>query len=108
MTAAQAQVGSEDTALDALTGDALSTLSGGTDASQPTPVSLQVLTATNTGNSVVGTQVSSGDIGLSGYALSGFTGIGNYVFNTGHNNNLLGSVTVNVVLAPVGGGLTGP
>ncbi|MCX7357599.1 MAG: hypothetical protein NT015_05600 [Alphaproteobacteria bacterium] len=63
----------------------------------------QVLTATNTGNSVTGDTVSSGQVNLGSGAFSGYDGIGNFVINTGHNNNLQSSMNVSVVLAPVPG-----
>lgn len=56
----------------------------------------QLLQAVNTGNSVNAATVVSGDISLGANAFSGFDGIGNFVMNTGHNNNLQGAVTVNV------------
>lgn len=60
----------------------------------------QVLTATNTGNTVTGDVVSSGQVNIGANAFSGYDGIGNFVINTGHNNNLQSSMNVSVVLAP--------
>lgn len=60
----------------------------------------QVLTATNTGNSVTGDTVNSGQVNLGSGAFSGYDGIGNFVINTGHNNNLQSSMNVSVVLTP--------
>ena len=60
----------------------------------------QVLTATNTGNTVSGDVVSSGQVNIGANAFSGYDGIGNFVINTGHNNNLQSSMNVAVVLAP--------
>lgn len=60
----------------------------------------QVLTATNTGNSVTGDTVSSGQVNIGSGAFSGYDGIGNFVINTGHNNNLQSSMNVSVVLTP--------
>jgi hypothetical protein len=37
-----------------------------------------------------------GDIGSN--AFSGFDGVGNFVLNTGHNNNLQSSLNVSIVL----------
>jgi hypothetical protein len=59
--------------------------------------STQVLTAESIGNSVTAEEVGSGSIALQGDALSGFNGVANVVVNTGHNNNLQGSVSVNVI-----------
>lgn len=60
----------------------------------------QVLTATNTGNTVTGDTVGSGAVTLGSGAFSGYDGIGNFVINTGHNNNLQSSMNISVVLAP--------
>lgn len=60
------------------------------------------LTATNSGNSVTAGSVTSGGIAFSSNALSGFSGVGNFVMNTGNNNNLQGSITVNIGSVPVG------
>ena len=96
----------------ALNADALANLAGGSEPSDssadPSPISVQVLTASNTGNSINAQSVSSGYISISGSALSNATGIGNYVFNTGHNNNLQGSITVNVIMGAPTLGNVGP
>jgi hypothetical protein len=63
-------------------------------------LSSQTLTAINSGNSVTGETVQNGDIVLSPDAFSGFSGIGNFVMNTGNNNNLQGSIGVVVILTP--------
>lgn len=62
--------------------------------------SRQVLTATNSGNRVDGQTVGSGAISLNENAFSGFSGVGNFVMNTGHNNNLQGSLNVTVITTP--------
>lgn len=56
----------------------------------------QLLQATNSGNSVNGQTVGSGDIVIGAGAFSGFNGIGNFVMNSGHNNNLQGAITINI------------
>lgn len=85
----------------------LADLAGGAEPTDSNPlsapVSVQVMTATNSGNSVNAQSVSTGGISLAGAALSNATGIGNYVFNTGNNNNVMGSITVNVILGSSGG-----
>jgi hypothetical protein len=60
----------------------------------------QTLTAVNTGNTVFGETVTSGEVNLGSGAFSGYSGLGNFVINTGHNNNLQSSMSVSVVLAP--------
>ncbi|MGQ0532382.1 MAG: hypothetical protein ACT4OF_06795 [Caulobacteraceae bacterium] len=62
----------------------------------------QVLTATNTGNTVAGDVVSSGQVNIGSGAFAGYEGVGNFVINTGHNNNLQSSMNVTIVLAPPG------
>jgi hypothetical protein len=63
-------------------------------------LSSQTLTATNSGNSVTGETVATGDINLGSDVFSGFNGIGNFVMNTGNNNNLQGSIGVVVIMPP--------
>ena len=57
----------------------------------------QNLTATNSGNSITANTVGSGDITLAEGAFAGFAGIGNFVVNSGHNNNLQGSMSIIIV-----------
>jgi len=63
-------------------------------------VASQTLTANNSGNSVTGETITNGDINLGSDAFSGFSGIGNFVMNTGNNNNLQGSIGVVVIMPP--------
>lgn len=60
----------------------------------------QVLTAVNSGNTVTGETVNSGTLNIGSNAFSGFEGVGNFVMNTGHNNNLQSSMDVTVVMTP--------
>ena len=83
-----------------LTLDALQDETAGTSTTETNVFSSQQLTATNSGNSITADTVKSGDIALSDSAFSGFNGVGNFVFNTGANNNLQGVVSVNVVSVP--------
>ena len=78
-------------------GDAqLADISGG----ESVAISDQTLTAVNTGNSIHADSVTNGAVSLNANAFSGFAGIGNFVINTGNNNNLQGSLSVNIVMAP--------
>jgi len=79
--------------------DDMEALSGGTGFEVVIDTD-QVLTATNSGNTVIGDTVSSGQVNLGSGAFSGYDGIGNFVINTGHNNNLQSSMNVSVLLAP--------
>jgi hypothetical protein len=60
----------------------------------------QTLNAVNAGNTVSGDVVSSGQVSLGSGAFSGYSGLGNFVINTGHNNNLQSSMNVSIVLPP--------
>lgn len=57
----------------------------------------QLLKATNSGNSVNANTVGSGAITIGVNAFAGYNGVGNFVMNTGHNNNLQGAITINIV-----------
>lgn len=74
-------------------------LSGGTGV---TAIALteQTLNAVNSGNSVNANTVSSGQVNIGANAFSGYSGVGNFVINTGHNNNLQSTMSVSIVLAP--------
>ena len=60
----------------------------------------QTLRANNAGNSVNGDTVGSGAVNLASNAFNGYDGIGNFVINTGHNNNLQGSISVSIAMTP--------
>lgn len=60
----------------------------------------QDLNAVNSGNTITAGVVGSGPINLQGNALSGFSGVGNILLNTGHNNNLQSTMSVTIVIAP--------
>jgi hypothetical protein len=83
----------------------LAEMSGG-QATMPQSLSavLSTQTASNSNNLVsAGGNVGSGDVNLGDGALQGFAGIGNFVFNTGHNNNLLGSMSVAINMMSAAG-----
>jgi hypothetical protein len=80
-----------------LSQDDLADLAGLGDA----PVAVlteQALTALNTGNTIRATDVGSGAISIGQNAFTGFDGIGNFVINSGHNNNLQSSLSVSIVI----------
>lgn len=79
--------------------DDMDALSGGTGVEVVVDTG-QVLTATNTGNTVTGDVVGSGEVNIGPGAFSGYDGIGNFVINTGHNNNLQSSMNISIVLTP--------
>jgi hypothetical protein len=82
----------------ALSADELAAMSGG--ASTNTALSSQTLSALNSGNQVNADSVVTGDVTIASGAFNGFNGVGNFVFNTGNNNNLQGTLSV-TILAPV-------
>lgn len=57
----------------------------------------QLLLATNSGNSVNANTVTTGALRIDANAFAGFNGIGNFVMNSGNNNNLQGAITINIV-----------
>ena len=62
----------------------------------------QTLRAVNSGNRVEGDSVVSGNITTGAGAFTGFDGLGNFIMNTGHNNNLQSTMSVTVVTTPSG------
>ena len=75
----------------------LAGLNGRQGSSQVSVLSEQDLVAVNNGNTIVAGSVGSGQISIDRGAFEGFTGIGNFVINSGHNNNLQGAITINIV-----------
>ena len=82
-----------------LSSEDMDALSGGTGVEVVIDTG-QVLTATNNGNTVSGDTVGSGEVTIGSGAFSGYDGIGNFVINTGHNNNLQSSMNVSILLTP--------
>jgi hypothetical protein len=83
-----------------LSDDDLSGFSGG--AAAALSAIKQQLTAMNSGNSVNAGSVVNGAVTLSSNAFAGFSGLGNFVINTGNNNNVQGVMSVNIVMVPAG------
>ena len=81
-----------------LSASELQALSGGANQTN-VAVSSQTLSALNSGNQVNADTVLTGNVTLEAGAFNGFNGVGNFVFNTGNNNNLQGTLSV-TVLAP--------
>lgn len=79
----------------------MAALSGG-DGVEVAVITDQTLNAVNAGNQVIGDVVGSGQVTLGSGAFSGYSGLGNFVINTGHNNNLQSSMNVSIVLPPSG------
>jgi len=87
-------------AVAAMPSDDLESVSAG-ESVEVNVLTNQQLTANNTGNSVNAQSVVNGDISLSGSALNGYSGVGNFVMNTGNNNNVQGSVSVTIASSPI-------
>lgn len=80
--------------------DELSAYVGGASSHDSVVITEETLQALNHDNVVVGDIVKSGDITLANGGLSGFDGIGNFIMNTGHQNNLQSSMSVSILLGP--------
>ena len=81
-----------------LSADQLDEISAG--QSIPAALTSQSLNAVSTGNQVNAGVVQSGQVTFANGAFSGFTGIGNFVVNTGNNNVLQGNLSVTIVPLP--------
>ena len=78
----------------------LATISGGANTVNMA-LSKQNLMALNSGNQVNGDAIVTGNVSVDPSAFNGFNGIGNFVFNTGNNNNLQGSISVTILTPPL-------
>lgn len=80
--------------------DDLEAISGQGVHSETTLLSEQDLSATSTGNTITADTVRSGDVSFGAGALGAFSGVGNFVVNTGNNNTLQGAISVNIITTP--------
>lgn len=60
----------------------------------------QQVSGVTSGNSITAGTLTSGMISFSPDALNGYSGVGNFVINTGANNTLQGSINISIVTAP--------
>jgi hypothetical protein len=60
----------------------------------------QQLVGTTTGNTVNAGTLTSGAVAFDANALDGFSGVGNFVINTGANNTLQGAINLSIVTTP--------
>lgn len=74
----------------------LARMSGGASPSG-IAVTTQDLSASNSDNSVSANSIVTGNINVPASAFSGYNGVGNFVFNTGNNNNVQGSLSITIV-----------
>ena len=77
----------------------LAQMSGGA-ISTGIAVTTQDLSASNSDNSISANSVVTGNINVPANAFSGYNGVGNFVFNTGNNNNVQGSLSITIVTPP--------
>jgi hypothetical protein len=96
LLAGEAAAVEENAALETVDAADLAEISGGDVHVEDSIMSTQELTAVNSGNEIIG-NVHAGDVNLSNDALRGFTGVGNFVVNTGAQSNLQGSITINIL-----------
>jgi hypothetical protein len=82
-----------------MSAEQLATYSGG--ANPTIGLSYQALTASNSGNSIDTQSLVTGTVTLQAGSFSGFNGVGNFVINTGNNNNLQGALSVTVMVPAV-------
>ncbi len=80
--------------------DELADLHGKQGVTTNNILSSQELTAISQGNTINANTVTAGQISIGPGAFDGFAGVGNFVINSGQNNNLQGALTVNIQ-APV-------
>jgi hypothetical protein len=75
----------------------LEAVRGGDGAS--VSLTVQSLNAVNAGT-IEANEVSSGAITVGANAFGNFDGVGNFVMNTGHENNIQSTLSVTVTMAP--------
>ena len=92
MAAAQAVAADKPAMPAAVSSEDLATMSGGAAVA----VTNQNLSAVNAGQ-VSADSLTTGNVTLQSNAFSGFNGVGNFVINTGNNNNLQGSLSVTII-----------
>lgn len=97
--AASAKTSAPATPRKALSDNEMAAISGGAEMDVQV-LNRQTLTGATTGNTVNANSLVSGQVNFSTGALSGFSGIGNFVVNTGANNTLQGAISVTVVTTP--------
>ena len=77
----------------------LAQMSGG---ASPTGIAVttQDLSASNSDNSLTASSIVTGNINVPTGAFNGYNGVGNFVFNTGNNNNVQGSLSITILTPP--------
>jgi hypothetical protein len=84
-----------------LSGDDLSAVRGGAGSSSQA-ITDQTIGAVNAGNQISAGPMSNGAVSIDSNAFSGFSGVGNFMMNTGNQNNLESTLSVTIVGTPTG------
>jgi hypothetical protein len=74
----------------------LAQMSGGA-APSGIAVTTQDLSASNSDNSLSANSIVTGNINVPAGAFNGYNGVGNFVFNTGNNNNVQGALSITIL-----------
>ena len=81
--------------------DDLSAVRGGAGSSSQA-ITDQTIGAVNAGNQISAGPMSNGAVSIDSNAFSGFSGVGNFMMNTGNQNNLESTLSVTIVGTPTG------
>jgi hypothetical protein len=82
-----------------MTAEEMEAASGGQGVSVEV-LTRQQLSGTTNGNTVNAGTLTSGAVNFGADALDGFSGVGNFVINTGANNTLQGAINISIVTTP--------
>jgi hypothetical protein len=81
-----------------VSGSGLGGTRGGTDITFNGAMTNQDLNAVNTGNTINAAALTNGPVTIGTNAFSGFNGVGNFIMNTGNQNNIQGTLSVSVLI----------
>lgn len=82
-----------------LTGPEMADVRGG-QVPAVSVLSRQQLDGATTGNSIQAGSIVAGAVSFSSNALQNYSGVGNFVINTGANNTLQGSISISILTQP--------
>lgn len=84
-----------------LSGDDLNAVRGGAGSSSSAlAITDQTIAAVNSGNQINAGSMSNGAVSIDSNAFSGFSGVGNFMMNSGNQNNLESTLSVTIVGMP--------
>jgi len=84
-----------------LSGDDLRAVRGGAGSSALS-ITDQTIAAVNAGNQINAGAMTNGAVSIDTNAFSGFSGVGNFIMNSGNQNNLESTLSVTIIQAPAG------